>query len=109
MCIRDRVGTTAKGLQDIRSTPFAPDFPGVEIHANLLSGMLNDELKAVPAGARAVETLVMLVTAVNLWFWTQQKSVVPLAATLALLLTLMLYNLLTGFVREARATRTLSD
>jgi len=131
------VGTTAKGLQDIRSTPFAPDFPGVEIHANLLSGMLNDELKAVPAGARAVETLVMLVagllavfvipwrrplftvagifvvaalvTAVNLWFWTQQKSVVPLAATLALLLTLMLYNLLTGFVREARATRTLSD
>ncbi len=30
------VGTTAKGLQDARSTPEAPDFPGVEIHANLL-------------------------------------------------------------------------
>ena len=29
------VGTSAKGLQDLRSTPLAPDFPGVEIHANL--------------------------------------------------------------------------
>ena len=27
------VGTTAKGLQDLRWTPFGPDFPGVELHA----------------------------------------------------------------------------
>ena len=55
------VGTTSKGLQDARSTPEAPDFPGVEIHANLLTGILNGEMRSVPAGAEQVEMLLMLV------------------------------------------------
>jgi adenylate cyclase len=41
--LRDKivlVGTTAKGLLDLRATPVAPDFPGVEVHANLVSGIL---------------------------------------------------------------------
>ena len=39
----------------------APDFPGVEIHANLLTGILNGELRSVPAGSTNVEQLLMLV------------------------------------------------
>ncbi|HEY5366397.1 MAG TPA: adenylate/guanylate cyclase domain-containing protein [Casimicrobiaceae bacterium] len=130
------VGTTAKGLQDLRSTPFSPDFPGVELHANLLSGMLNGDMISVPRGAREVETLVIVVAgllvvflipwrrpwittmgvgglalaviALNFWFWIHDKSVIALARTLAILLTLWLYNLLTGFVKEAQQSRLIS-
>ena len=34
------VGTTAPGLFDMRATPVSEVFPGVEVHANLVSGML---------------------------------------------------------------------
>ncbi len=131
------VGTTAKGLQDLRSTPFGPDFPGVELHASLVSGMLNGDMTSTPRGAREVEALILalagllvvflipwkrpllttagilavaaLVTGINLWFWMHERSVVPLARTLAMLLVLWLYNLLTGFVNEARQTQQLSS
>lgn len=130
-------GTSAKGLQDLRSTPLAPDFPGVEIHANLLSGMLNDDMRSAPRGARDFEALGMalagmlvifvipwrrplltvlgvgalagLVVAINFYFWKYDRAVIPLAGTLAMLATLLVYNLLTGFVREAAGTRILSD
>ncbi len=131
------VGTTAKGLQDLRSTPFGPDFPGVELHANLVSGMLDGDMVSVPRGGREVEALVIVVTGLlvvflipwrrpwitsvgvaavgaaviglNFWFWIHDKSVIALARTLAMLLVLWLYNLLTGFVKEARQTRQISD
>jgi len=35
------VGTTAPGLLDLRSTPVGSVYPGVEIHANLIAGMLD--------------------------------------------------------------------
>ena len=35
------VGTTAPGLLDLRSTPVGNVYPGVEIHANLIAGMLD--------------------------------------------------------------------
>ncbi len=54
--LRDKivlVGTTAKGLLDLRATPVAPDFPGVEVHANLISGILG------PPGQTGRETRIM--------------------------------------------------
>lgn len=35
------VGTTAPGLLDLRATPVGEAYPGVEIHANLITGMLD--------------------------------------------------------------------
>ena len=130
------VGTSAKGLADLRATPMGPDFPGVEIHANLLSGMLNGDLKSVPAGVSQTEGFIMLiagalaifavpwrrpvlslvgiivvtalVVTLNLWFWQKQAAVLPIAATLAMMLILLLHNLLTGFLRESRAIQQLS-
>ncbi|MDQ8037968.1 MAG: CHASE2 domain-containing protein, partial [Pedobacter sp.] len=34
------VGTSALGLADLRTTPLEPQYPGVEVHANLLDAML---------------------------------------------------------------------
>ena len=54
------VGTTAKGLQDLRSTPLGADFPGVEIHASLVSGMLDGDMKhRCRRGAREIEALII--------------------------------------------------
>ncbi|MEO8630709.1 MAG: CHASE2 domain-containing protein, partial [Betaproteobacteria bacterium] len=33
------IGSTAPGLLDLRATPVSPAYPGVEIHANLITGM----------------------------------------------------------------------
>ncbi|MFO1284526.1 MAG: adenylate/guanylate cyclase domain-containing protein [Burkholderiales bacterium] len=131
------VGASAKGLADLRSTPLAPDLPGVEIHASLVSGMLDGSLRSVPAGAREIEALVLALAGllavfavpwrrplagvvgiaaiaaaaigVNLVWWFGQNAVVPLAPTLAMLAALLLWNLLAGFLRQARETRALSE
>jgi adenylate cyclase len=49
------------------------------------------------------------VVAVNLWLWQREHSVLPVASTLVMLLALLLFTLLTGFLRESRAIRRLSD
>ncbi len=35
------VGTSAWGLGDLKATPLSAEYPGVEVHANLLNGILN--------------------------------------------------------------------
>ncbi|OOZ36543.1 hypothetical protein BOW51_06710 [Solemya velesiana gill symbiont] len=35
------IGSSAKGLFDLRSTPVHPFLPGVEVHANVIAGMLD--------------------------------------------------------------------
>jgi len=130
------VGTSAKGLKDLRPTPLDPDFAGVEIHANLVAGMLNGDVKSVPPRANAIEAILMLIAgllalfalpyrrpllnmlgviaiaglvmALNLALWTRAGSVVPLASTLAMLAVLFAWNMLAGFLREGAAIRRLS-
>jgi adenylate cyclase len=131
------IGSSAKGLNDLRSTPLDPDFAGIEIHANLIAGMLNGDIRSVPAHANGIEALVMiasgllalfavpyrrpllnalsvvtiaaLVTALNLALWVHWSYVLPLATTLLMLAVLFAWNMLTGFVREGAAIRRLSS
>ncbi|MEW8044174.1 MAG: adenylate/guanylate cyclase domain-containing protein [gamma proteobacterium symbiont of Phacoides pectinatus] len=35
------IGSSAKGLFDLRSTPLHPQFPGVEVHATVIAGILD--------------------------------------------------------------------
>ncbi|MCP5279825.1 MAG: adenylate/guanylate cyclase domain-containing protein [Thiobacillus sp.] len=48
------VGSTAPGLLDLRVTPADKAFAGVEIHANLISGILDGTVKWEPASQRAL-------------------------------------------------------
>jgi adenylate cyclase len=80
------VGSTAPGLADLRVTPFSSTFPGVEIHAHLIAGMLDGTLRTTPAWAddarlAAVLLLGVLLTLVLLRF----GPAVGLAATFVLL------------------------
>lgn len=130
------VGTTAPGLLDLRATPVDAVYPGVEIHANLVAGILDGVIKERPAWAGGAElviliviTLIMLIlipsspllstilTAVlagiilagNLWLWQEKMLVLNLAQPLALLLSLYVFYMVYGFFIESRNKQLLSQ
>jgi len=123
------LGTTAPGLMDMRSTPVQSVFPGVEVHANLIAGILGETVMHRPAYTQAVEQLALLIIGlllsfllpklsplwggavsllilsamigVNLYFWGQ-GFVLPIASQLLLFLSLFLFHNVYGFFVEAR-------
>lgn len=55
------VGASAPGLQDLRETPVSNNFPGVEIHANVVSSLLDGRFLHKPDYAAGYEVAVLLV------------------------------------------------
>ena len=68
------VGTTAPGLLDMRATPVAEVYPGVEIHANMISGILDQNLKERPAYMIGAEVVWLLLIGITLSFLLPQLS-----------------------------------
>jgi len=60
------VGTTAPGLMDMRSTPVAEVYPGVEVHANMISGILDQNLKGRPAYMLGAEVVWLLLIGISM-------------------------------------------
>ncbi|HEY0719867.1 MAG TPA: CHASE2 domain-containing protein, partial [Gammaproteobacteria bacterium] len=60
------VGTTAGGLFDLRSTPVGSVYPGVEVHANIIAGILDGQFPAEPSWARGFNFVLMMVMGVGL-------------------------------------------
>jgi adenylate cyclase len=130
------VGTTAPGLFDLRSTPVANVYPGVEIHANLIAGMLDGSIKQRPPyvlGAEVVLLLIsgiamalvlplvsplratlftvvalVLVFATNVMVWTEGDLILPLASGLLMIAMLFALNMSYGFFVESRAKRQIT-
>jgi len=130
------MGTTAPGLKDLRSTPVGTTYPGVEIHANLISGILDGSIKYRPAyvlGADVVlltifgltmvlllpmlspfralvvsAAVLLLMIAVNMAFWHVFNMVLPLAAGLLLAAILYAMNMSWGYFVESRSKRQLT-
>ncbi len=87
------LGTTAPGLLDLRSTPVGEAYPGVEGHANLLSGLLDGSLRHTSADARAIETLLVLgIGGVMIFVLPRCRSMVASVIALALLLGVLLWG-----------------
>jgi len=130
------VGSTAPGLQDLRSTPVGADFPGVEVHANIVSGLLDSRVLAVPDYAQGYE-LVMLIAAglalafglsvsaapraigvaalisavligLNSWLYVQAGLVLPLAASLVMVALSFVLNMSWGYFIDGRSSRELA-
>ena len=89
------VGTSAPGLLDLRATPVQEVYPGVEVHANMISGMLDRNIKQKPpyvVGAEFVSLLIAgLAMALLLPLLNPLKS---LLVTVAVLLGVLFTNLL---------------
>ena len=69
--LKDRivlVGTTAPGLLDMRATPVAEVYPGVEVHANMIAGILDQNLKERPPYMLGMEVVWLLLLGIALSF-----------------------------------------
>ena len=130
------VGTTAPGLMDLRATPVGSTYPGVEIHANLVAGMLDGAIKHKPPyilGADVVLVLLaggvmvfllpmlspfratlvgaivlILLLSVNFSFWHSANVVLPLASGVIAVLLLYAMNMSWGYFVESRTKRQLT-
>lgn len=80
------VGTSAPGLLDLRSTPVQNVYPGVEVHANIVAGILDQNIKHKPAWTVGYEFISLVFIAGIMAFLLPILS--PLMATLFTLLVL---------------------
>src|SRR6266568_3200358 len=64
------IGATATGIGDLRATPFGgTDFPGVEIHANVIDNILNDRFLKRGAKQAAIDVLLIFVFGIPMGIW----------------------------------------
>jgi adenylate cyclase len=131
------VGTTAPGLMDLRATPVGGAYPGVEVHANLIAGMLAGTVKEKPGYVLAGDFLQLLLfggmlaallpllsplraTALTLatlavmlgvsqWLWVSANLVVPMAAGVLLVGLLYALNMSWGYFVVSRTKRQFTD
>ena len=71
------VGTTAPGLVDLRATPVKAEYPGVEIHANIIKSILDNRFKSRPYTAFVLEAGVILLVGLALTFALTALSPLP--------------------------------
>jgi adenylate cyclase len=131
------VGTTAPGLLDLRSTPVDSVYPGVEIHANMIAGIVNQKIKQKPPYALGAEVILLfaggvalsilipmfsalwatlvsalavaLITGFNFMIWTQEDLVLPLAASILMAAFLYTMNMAYGYFVESRSKRQFTE
>ncbi|MBW2154208.1 MAG: CHASE2 domain-containing protein [Deltaproteobacteria bacterium] len=75
------VGVTATGIYDLRVTPFATVFPGLEIHANLIDTVLSRDFLQQPQWAAGFDLLSMIVAGLLLGIILQRVGVIAGALT----------------------------
>ncbi len=131
------IGTTAPGLLDLRATPVGEAYPGVEIHANLITGMLDGAIKLKPPYVLGAEVVLLLlaglamvlllpllsplratlvslvvllfVVTVNFVFWHYGNLVLPLGSSILMVLALFALNMSYGYFVESRSKRQFTE
>ncbi|HEX6929710.1 MAG TPA: CHASE2 domain-containing protein, partial [Gammaproteobacteria bacterium] len=138
--LRDKVvlvGTSAPGLLDARVTPVSENFVGVEVHANIVDGILNQRIKYHPPYMMGAHILLLVLLAVlttfilarfpvvpamlgtlllaallvagNLLLWQNADFIVPLASPLLFMALVFVLQTVYGLLIESRGKRYLSQ
>jgi adenylate cyclase len=130
------IGTSAPGLLDLRSTPVQNIYPGVEVHANIISGILDHRIKHKPAWTIGYEFVLLVVIAASmalllpllspllaaagtlgftgivlvgtLFAWNN-NLILPLASPLLLIVLIFMLHMTYGFFIESRGKRQLAN
>jgi adenylate cyclase len=130
------IGTTATGLKDLRTTPVGQAYAGVEVHANIVSAILDGSIKQrapyysgmeatllllvglllawafpklSPAGAAAITAVILAaLTALAFLLWNAENLVLPLGVPLLYTVAVFLAQLLYGYFIETRRSRDIS-
>ncbi|MCC7410919.1 MAG: adenylate/guanylate cyclase domain-containing protein [Gammaproteobacteria bacterium] len=131
------VGTTAPGLLDLRSTPVQNVYPGVEIHANLIAGIIDGKMKEKPAYTLGAEFIILTIVglilalvlpfqsplmatvvtvvvligsiAINQAVWSYGNLVLPIASGVMMIGLMFLLNMSYGYFIETRGKRQLTS
>jgi adenylate cyclase len=131
------VGTSAAGLLDLRSTPVQNIYAGVEVHANILSSLLDQSVKSRPTyivAAEMIELVVLfiftmiifprlgaissvvmfffigfLIVIANFYVWQNQNLDTHLATPLVFWALLYGLQLFFGFFFESRRKKQLGN
>ncbi|MEO6624390.1 MAG: adenylate/guanylate cyclase domain-containing protein [Burkholderiaceae bacterium] len=131
------IGTTAPGLQDLRVTPVSEIYPGVEAHANVISGLLDGKVLVKPDYAIGYEVLMLLIAglllafalplvsatravilstlvigalaSMNFWLYLSYGLVLPLAGAMVMAITAFALNMSYGYFVESRSKRELAN
>ena len=84
------IGTSAVGLNDIKTTPVSSAMPGVEIHAQVLEAALTKSLLSRPNSIIVVELLAAIVLGILVIIFAPMFGPVALVAIGALFATLVI-------------------
>ena len=131
------IGTSAPGLMDMRSTPVDAVYPGVETHANMIAGILDQNIKQRPSYVMGVEVVLLLVIGValsllfpllspakttlltlfvlgtaltgNVAIWHYADMALPLASGTLMILGLFALNMSYGYFVESRTKRQITS
>lgn len=129
-------GTTAPGLMDLHTTPVRAAFPGIEIHANVIQGILDQSIMHRPGYMKAAEfasililgivlalalthlgpawglistaASALLLIAVNLALWSELQLAASIAAPLVFVFFMYLLHMTCGLIAETRSKRKLA-
>lgn len=129
------IGTSTMGLGDLRTTPVGTQYPGVEVHANVLDGLLKGQFPYQPewqAGAVVLQLFLVgmllswllpilhpiaaiglsvsalgILLGSNFYGWDTLGLDAPLALVLLLTLALAIFNMAYGFLKENRSRQKL--
>jgi len=129
------VGATAPGLLDLRSTPVQNIYPGVEVQANLISGILDQSINHRPAWTIGYEFALLILLGVSMSLLLPLVSplfatagsfaisllliggtlvawnnnlILPLASPLLLIGMIFILHMTYGFFIESRGKRQLT-
>ncbi len=130
------VGTTAPGLLDLRSTPVQHLYPGVEVHANIISGILDQDIRQVPDYKMGYEVAIIIIMGllmtfafpllsplftsllasillgglifVDYYIWSAHLTVLPIASPILLIISMFVLHMSYGFFVETRGKRELA-
>ena len=129
------VGTTATGLKDLRNTPVGQAYPGVEVHANIISGLLDQSIqhrapyysgmetvlllligivlalsfpKLSPVGTATVTVgILIIITGLAFVVWNNHV-VMPMGVPLVFTIAVYIAQLLYGYLIETRRSRDIT-
>ena len=129
------IGTTSAGLKDLRPAPVNTDYPGVEMHANIIASIMDGEFKQEPdfsIGLQLAQVVVIgvvlglllpvltpmlsilaslgamaAVIGANFAMYQQLNWVLPIAVTLLLVAALFIFNIAWGYLFEYRKGRAM--
>ncbi len=137
--LKDKIilfGASAPGLLDLRTIPLEAAYPGVEVHANIVQGILDGRILHAPGYTKGYEFIliafigialtftlpmlsallstlvilgsIILLIASNFFAWTSAQLVLPIAGPVLLVILLFALQMTYGFFVESRGKRQLA-